>query len=72
MSLCPRLHILFHARTITSQGVGFVTEQMIKEHIWSPDADVLVVVCGPAPMCAAVKRHLDHLGYSQDSVYSFM
>jgi NAD(P)H-flavin reductase len=38
----------------------------------STAGDTLIVVCGPPPMCRAVKRALASLGYPDSNVYSYM
>ena len=45
--------------------------------MWPPEPDVLIVVCGPPPMCKALKGLFSKLGYSigsgpNDLVYSYM
>jgi cytochrome-b5 reductase len=57
--------------------VGFVNAALLKQHMWPPGEDVLVIMCGPAPMCRALKKTLAELGYTigsgpNDMVYSFM
>ena len=56
----------------TLQRVGFVTADMIKEVMFPPSPDLLIVLCGPPPMCRAVKRALAADGYSDAMVYSYM
>ena len=38
-------------------GVGFVTEQMIKEHCPRPAKDIKILMCGPPPMISAMKKN---------------
>ena len=38
-------------------GVGFVTEQMIKEHCPKPAKDIKILMCGPPPMISAMKKN---------------
>jgi cytochrome-b5 reductase len=38
-------------------GVGFVTEQMIKEHCPRPAKDIKILMCGPPPMISVMKKH---------------
>jgi len=38
-------------------GVGFVTEDMIKEHCPKPAKDIKILMCGPPPMISAMKKH---------------
>ncbi|XP_006888034.1 PREDICTED: NADH-cytochrome b5 reductase 1-like [Elephantulus edwardii] len=45
---------------------GFVTANMIREHLPAPEDDVLMLLCGPPPMVQlACQPNLDKLGYSQ-------
>eukprot|EP00475_Leptophrys_vorax_P030192 TRINITY_DN4506_c0_g2_i1.p1 TRINITY_DN4506_c0_g2~~TRINITY_DN4506_c0_g2_i1.p1 ORF type:complete len:295 (+),score=30.04 TRINITY_DN4506_c0_g2_i1:188-1072(+) len=52
-------------------GVGFVTKDMIKEHLPAPYADVSVVRCGPPPMNKAMAAALDELGYPSTQLFQF-
>src|SRR5271154_38939 len=38
-------------------GVGFVTEDMIKEHCPKPAKDIKILMCGPPPMISAMKKN---------------
>ncbi|WVO13590.1 NADH-cytochrome b5 reductase 1 [Cryptococcus depauperatus] len=45
-------------------GVGFVTKDMIENHMPAKDVgDERVLMCGPPPMISAMKGHLAQLGY---------
>lgn len=44
-------------------SVGFVTPQVISEHLPKPAENVKVLICGPPPMNKAMAGHLDQLGY---------
>ncbi|KAI9813953.1 MAG: NADH-cytochrome b5 reductase [Thelocarpon impressellum] len=46
-------------------GVGFVTPDMIKQHLPAPGPDMKILVCGPPPMVSAMKKGLDSLGYEK-------
>lgn len=51
---------------------GFITEDMIKEHLPPPGPDTLVLMCGPPPMVRfACKQNLDKLGYAKDAQVAF-
>ncbi|OXV07532.1 hypothetical protein Egran_04701 [Elaphomyces granulatus] len=60
-------------------GVGFVTPEMIKEHLPAPASDMKVLICGPPPMVSAMKKATESLGYLkaraasklQDQVFCF-
>mmetsp|Transcript_12711 Transcript_12711/g.22871 ORF Transcript_12711/g.22871 Transcript_12711/m.22871 type:complete len:294 (+) Transcript_12711:147-1028(+) len=55
-----------------SGGVGFVSEDMIREHVGTPSAsDKMVLLCGPPPMTAAMRKHLNKLGYSDSEIFKF-
>ncbi|BFZ59047.1 NADH-cytochrome b5 reductase [Saitoella coloradoensis] len=53
-------------------GVGFVTQEMIKE--WCPGPElgknVKILLCGPPPMVGAMKKAVVELGYEQPKVVS--
>ncbi|ORY18220.1 hypothetical protein BCR34DRAFT_583139 [Clohesyomyces aquaticus] len=46
-------------------GVGFVTPDMIKSKLPAPASDVKILVCGPPPMVAAMKKATEGLGYTK-------
>lgn len=52
-------------------GVGFVTKEMIKEHLPLPHNDVNIVRCGPPPMNKAMAMALDELGYASNLLFQF-
>ena len=56
-----------------TMGVGFVTKDMIQCHLPPPGDDCLVVICGPPPFCAAMKKACLELGYTLGrDLYSYM
>ncbi|XP_028843610.1 NADH-cytochrome b5 reductase 2 [Denticeps clupeoides] len=51
---------------------GFVDADMIKSHLPAPSSDVLVVMCGPAPMIQhACLPNLSKLGYSTKNIFAY-
>ncbi|XP_062969976.1 NADH-cytochrome b5 reductase 1 [Cynocephalus volans] len=51
---------------------GFVTADMIQEHLPAPGDDVLLLLCGPPPMVQlACHPNLDKLGYSQKMRFTY-
>ncbi|KAF2732618.1 ferredoxin reductase-like protein [Polyplosphaeria fusca] len=46
-------------------GVGFVTADMIKSKFPAPASDTKVLICGPPPMVAAMKKATESLGYEK-------
>ena len=53
-------------------STGFITQDMIAEHLPTPGPDTLVVMCGPPPMIKfACKQNLDALGYDKKMQLAF-
>lgn len=51
---------------------GFVTSDMIKDHLPPASGDVLVVLCGPPPMIQkACLPNLDKLGHRADNIFAY-
>ncbi|XP_004699873.1 NADH-cytochrome b5 reductase 1 [Echinops telfairi] len=51
---------------------GFVTANMIQEHLPAPGSDVLILLCGPPPMVQlACHPNLDKLGYSPKMQFTY-
>lgn len=52
---------------------GFVNKRIIQEYMFPQSDDLKIVICGPLPMCKALKKLLlEDCAYSQDSFYSFV
>ncbi|PSR72391.1 hypothetical protein PHLCEN_2v11734 [Hermanssonia centrifuga] len=45
-------------------GVGFVSKEQIETHLPPSSNDIKILMCGPPPMMAAMKKHLDELNYT--------
>ncbi|WFD32917.1 cytochrome-b5 reductase [Malassezia sp. CBS 17886] len=62
-----------------TEGVGFVTKEAMEKYLVGPDGDCKVLMCGPPPMIAAMKKNLTALGYpaaravsqTEDMVFCF-
>jgi len=55
-----------------SFSVGFVTSDMIKDHLPPPSNDTLILLCGPPPMINfACHPNLDKLGYSATDRFAY-
>ncbi|XP_072340975.1 NADH-cytochrome b5 reductase 3-like [Scyliorhinus torazame] len=72
----PRRVIIWYTLDRAPEGwkysEGFVTEQMIREHLPAPADDVLILMCGPPPMIQfACNPSLDSLGYSPSSRFVY-
>ncbi|KAI3682292.1 hypothetical protein L1987_82176 [Smallanthus sonchifolius] len=52
-------------------GVGFVTKEMIEEHLPGPAFDIKILRCGPPPMNKAMASHLEALGYEPKALFQF-
>lgn len=52
-------------------GRGYISTEMIKEHMWEPEEGVVMLYCGPPPMCKAMKNQLLAIGYPESSVLKF-
>jgi cytochrome-b5 reductase len=50
---------------------GFITPDLIKTNFPAPAKDVLILLCGPPPMIAAMEKHLLALGYTDDMLFKF-
>lgn len=50
---------------------GFVNKDMIKEHLYEPDEETLILMCGPPPMIKFVSSQLDELNYPQDRRFKY-
>ena len=51
---------------------GFVNDVMIREHLFEPSEDNLVLLCGPPPMINfACQPNLEKIGYSQDMRFAY-
>ncbi|TPX15286.1 uncharacterized protein E0L32_004563 [Thyridium curvatum] len=60
-------------------GIGYVTADMITRWLPGPAPDIKILLCGPPPMVAALKRTTEKLGYEksrpisklEDQVFAF-
>ncbi|XP_053418490.1 NADH-cytochrome b5 reductase 2 isoform X2 [Nycticebus coucang] len=51
---------------------GFVTADMIKEHLPPPGKSTLILVCGPPPLIqTAAHPNLEKLGYTGDMIFTY-
>lgn len=54
------------------QGKGFVSKEMLSEHMPQPGPDTLILLCGPLPMCEITEKVLTKdLGYTRDMIFRF-
>ncbi|KAI8982292.1 hypothetical protein BDF20DRAFT_912474 [Mycotypha africana] len=63
-------HVLNNPPPGWTQGAGFVTADMIREHCPAPASDIKILLCGPLPMLKAMTEHLVDLGYDKPRALS--
>lgn len=56
-----------------TQGVGFITSDMIQEHLPAPSEDksTQILLCGPPPMIKAMRGNLTTLNYQRHDFFTF-
>jgi len=55
-----------------TQGVGFITKQMIEEHLPAKGSDMNVLMCGPLPMTNGMTKILkEELGFDRSHYFVF-
>ena len=62
-------YVLMEAPPTWPGDVGFVTADIIRQHLPPPGDATWVIVCGPPPFCVAMTAHLDALGYTRGHDY---
>jgi cytochrome-b5 reductase len=63
-------HVLNNAPAGWTQGTGFVTADIIREHCPAPANDIKILLCGPLPMVKGMTEHLIELGYDKPRAVS--
>lgn len=57
---------------VWSYSSGFVTYDMIRDHLPAPSSDVLIVLCGPPPMIQyACLPNLEKLGHKTENIFAY-
>ncbi|KAK4757344.1 hypothetical protein SAY87_018645 [Trapa incisa] len=64
-------YVLNQPPEVWDGGVGFVSKEMIQNHLPAPGPGVQILRCGPPPMNKAMAAHLEALGYSPDMLFQF-
>jgi nitrate reductase (NAD(P)H) len=67
---CKITYILEKPPEAWAGPIGFITKDMLKEHVVSGDGS-MVLICGPGPMEAIVRRNLLDLGWDKSDLHSF-
>lgn len=52
-------------------GVGYVTEDIVREHCPAPSPDAILLFCGPRPMVKALESLAAKAGFTKDQFHSF-
>lgn len=74
MSCCKlvKTYLCFLLSPEWSYSSGFVTCDMIKDHLPAASSDVLVVLCGPPPMIQyACLPNLEKLGHKTENIFAY-
>jgi cytochrome-b5 reductase len=53
-------------------GTGFITEDMMKNFLPKPSADIRIVLCGPPGMIKVMIPMLKKLEYTDEMIFSFI
>ena len=55
-----------------TEGVGFVTKEMVKKRMPAPSIDTMITYCGPPAFCEMIsKMLLEDLGYDESMIFKF-
>ena len=54
-----------------SGGVGYVSKDIVHEHLPLPHEDVVTLRCGPPPMNRTVEGILDASGFTKEMQFEF-
>lgn len=53
-------------------STGFINEQMLKDHIFAPSNDTLILMCGPPPMINyACMPNLEKIGHKKEQCFAY-
>ena len=61
-------HVLEHPPAGWAQGVGRITEEILRRHLPPPGPETVIFLCGPMPMVSPLEGSLNRLGYSEQSI----
>ena len=62
-------HVLNEPPANWTQGVGFITQEMIEKYLPPVGEKMNILMCGPPPMLGAMKSHLEKLGMKRGEHY---
>ena len=70
--MCAQVHYVLNNPPDGWTGAsGFISSDLIKQHLPAPGKGVKILRCGPLPMNKAMKAHLDALGYTPEMQFEF-
>ena len=52
-------------------GIGYISTEMIKENMWEPNDDVVMLHCGPKLFNEAMRKQLMEIGYPENNILKF-
>ncbi len=52
-------------------GMGYVSKDIVHEHLCLPHEDVVTLRCGPPPMNRALESILDASGFTKEMQFEF-
>ena len=52
-------------------GSGYVTPSMLRDQLFAPGSDAMVLCCGPPMMVNKLNEHLVQLGHSKANIFTF-
>ena len=61
-------HLLEHPPAGWQQGIGRVTEEVLRRHLPAPGPETVIFLCGTMPMVDALEATLSKLGYSEQAI----
>ena len=61
-------HVLEQPPTGWSQGVGRITDDVLRRHLPPPGPETVIFLCGPPPMVNPLEATLKGLGYSEQAI----
>ncbi len=61
-------HVLEQPPAAWSQGIGRITEEILRRQLPPPGSDTVIFLCGPPLMADALEATLKGIGYSEQSI----
>jgi len=61
-------HVLEHPPTGWAQGIGRITDDILRRHLPPPGPQTVIFLCGPVAMVDPLEAALNGLGYSEQSI----